>query len=114
MSLGEYLNSDYLLIILDSENSYHLAEAFCNSEALNIIDKKTVLISTKKLKKNTEKHEQLVISKEDMKDLLDLYRSYEFSDSVLVVEDMQICGSVWNYVSNGLLTFDEACEALLS
>ena len=46
-------------------------------------------------------------------DLIKLYRTYEFSDRFIVLDDSCQYGSVWNYVSEGTLSVEEALESLI-
>ena len=53
------------------------------------------------------------ISFEEMEEILNLYRMYEFSDKITVLsEDIQYANMI-NYVKAGLLTPEEMVEALL-
>lgn len=45
--------------------------------------------------------------------LLAIYRMYDFSDHFCVLEENAHCGSIFNYIQNGKLTWDEAFYALL-
>lgn len=52
------------------------------------------------------------ITKKAQDELLELYNMYEFSDRFRVVSGNRQFGSVWNYVDAGILTEQEALEAL--
>ncbi len=53
------------------------------------------------------------VSQSEMGDILDLYRTYDFSDRVFVVSDSNQYGSLYNYVKMGILTKEEMIKALL-
>lgn len=53
------------------------------------------------------------ISAEEMKDVLEIYRIYDFSDKVIFISDSEQYGNLFNYVNNGILTTEEMVEALL-
>ena len=53
------------------------------------------------------------ISEEEYRRLWDLYFLYECSDRFQVLADRGMYGSLLNYVDTGLLTVEEAAEALL-
>lgn len=46
-------------------------------------------------------------------EVMNLYRMYEFSDEIIVFSESSQYGSIWNYVRRGLLTAEEAIDALL-
>ena len=52
------------------------------------------------------------ITKEQETELLRMYRMYEFSDRFRVVSRDSRFGSIWNYVDAGILTEQEALEAI--
>ena len=53
------------------------------------------------------------ISQSEMCDILELYRTYDFSDKVLVLSDSNQYGSLYNYVKTGILTKEEMVAALI-
>ncbi len=54
-----------------------------------------------------------VIQRNEMDEILKLYRLYDFSDKVTVISNSDQYGSLFNYVKNELLTKEEMVEALL-
>lgn len=48
------------------------------------------------------------------KAMIELYYLYEFSDRFIVLSESEQYGSVWNYVKGGLITFEDAMDALFS
>ena len=46
-------------------------------------------------------------------DFLELYRMYEFSDKVIYIGESDQYGSLWNYVREGLITIEQALEAIM-
>lgn len=53
------------------------------------------------------------VSRKEMREILELYYMYEFSDRVQIISSGHRFGTLLNYVDTGLLTFDEAIEAFL-
>ena len=53
------------------------------------------------------------IETEDMENIMELYRTYDFSDKVTVITDNGIYGNLFNYMNTGVLTKREMIEALL-
>ena len=53
------------------------------------------------------------VSKLEMEEILEMYRTYDFSDQLLVVSNSSINGSMYNYVKTGILTKQEMIDALL-
>lgn len=53
------------------------------------------------------------ISMEQQTELLKMYHMYEFSDRFRVVSRDSQFGSIWNYVDAGILTEQEALEAIV-
>ena len=53
------------------------------------------------------------ISKADEQVIMSLYRLYDFSDRFSVIDRSIHNGDLFNYIEKGLITFDEAVEAIL-
>ena len=53
------------------------------------------------------------VSKEDIDNVINIYRMYDFSDKVFVVSDTDQYGSMFNYVKNGIVSKQEMVDALL-
>ncbi len=83
-------------------------------EALAILDvyKDIKVLSTNNMCSYHENAELITYSEEQ--ELLDLYHLYEFSDRFLVLENSSMYGSVFHYVDEGVLSFDEAIRSLIS
>lgn len=57
----------------------------------------------------------LKLSQKDTEDLIQLYYTYEFADNFLMVtDDDSFVASIFNFVETGILTYEEAWQALLS
>ncbi len=50
---------------------------------------------------------------EYLKEILNIYRLYDFSDKVTIISENSQYGSLFNYVKNGILTVEEMAEAIL-
>jgi hypothetical protein len=55
-----------------------------------------------------------VITKKEEQGLLNLYHMYDVSDKFLVLENSSQYGSVFDYVNEGIISFDEAIKMLIS
>lgn len=53
------------------------------------------------------------ISREEYDEIKNLYYLYEFSDRIHFLDENMQCGSLDNYIINGLLTAEEAAMTLL-
>lgn len=80
-----------------------------------VVDAKNILIlSTGTI--SVENDSQVTcrqITMEQQAELLKIYHMYEFSDRFRVVSRDSRFGSIWNYVDTGMLTEQEALEALV-
>ena len=56
---------------------------------------------------------KISLDEEDYTELRQLYLTYEFSDKFRMISMDGNYGTIWNYVKTGLLTPEEAVEALL-
>ena len=50
----------------------------------------------------------------DDRSIFELYSIYDFSDRLVIMTDSKQYGSIWNYVDAGILTIEEAIDALLA
>ena len=53
------------------------------------------------------------ITETQMKEVLEIYHLYDFSDRITVIVDSKQYGGLFNYVNNGILTKEEMIDALL-
>ena len=53
------------------------------------------------------------LTQEQMQEVMQLYRLYDFSDKVVVISDSGQYGTLFNYVACGILTETEMVAALL-
>lgn len=49
----------------------------------------------------------------DNEEMYQLYNTYEFSDKVKCLTESKQYGNIFNFVRNGVITLDEAIEALI-
>ncbi|WP_022755892.1 hypothetical protein [Butyrivibrio fibrisolvens] len=82
-------------------------------EALAILDvyKDIKVLSTDGSCSYHDNAEQISCGEEQ--ELLDLYYLYEFSDKFLVFENSSNYGSVFHYVDEGMISFEEAINSLI-
>ena len=55
-----------------------------------------------------------VASNEEVQIILELYKTYDSSNKLIICTDENNCGSLWNYYDNGILSEEELVEALLT
>lgn len=79
------------------------------------ISGKVLLLSTNSWQSEAEQWglEQKVITEEEVEEICSLYYLYEFSNRFRIVSRENNYGSVFNLVDSGLLTYEEAFEAIL-
>ncbi len=77
---------------------YMAEDFFLKDRALNI------------LKKLEDKGVEIV----DDPAALELYRMYEFCDKFIVLSESEQYGSIWNYVKKGMISPEEALDAVLA
>lgn len=53
------------------------------------------------------------LSQEEAQELTELYFTYEFTDNFIMAMENPMYASVFNYVKNGVLTAEEAWQALI-
>lgn len=56
---------------------------------------------------------QKFLTQEEVEELIGLYFTYEFSNRFRIISKDGICGNIFQLVENGLLTYEEALEAIL-
>lgn len=65
------------------------------------------------IEEKTNSEHAKYVSKEDIDNVINIYRMYDFSDKVFVVSDTDQYGSMFNYVKNGIVSKQEMVDALL-
>lgn len=53
------------------------------------------------------------LSEKETEELVRLYSTYEFTDNFIMIAENSSCASVFNFVGNGVLTTEEAWQALV-
>ena len=97
------------LIIFDYDNLDVLHLLYKELDSKNIFN---VKIWQSIEEKSNSEHAKYV-SKEDIDNVINFYRMYDFSDKVFVVSDTDQYGSMFNYVKNGIVSKQEMMDALL-
>ena len=106
--LGAYRN---VLLLLGSD-AYLEGLSFFRSLPAN---QDTLIISTRPVKFKSKKVPVEVVSHKDADRLRDLYGMYGFADNFLVLEEQNTAYSnIFQFVKSGVLTYEEAWQALLS
>ena len=105
--LKEILNTNKKVILIASDFSKI-------EEALAILDMHKD-IKVLSVDDRCGQHENVqVITRDEEREILDLYYMYEFSDKFLALENSSQYGSVFDYVEEGIISFDEAIRSLIS
>ena len=89
----------------------HDPQLLCHISGKQMVQGKVLMVSTEYAKGLS--CDQLVVSRETYTKLLQLYLTYEFSDKFRIISMDGNYGTLWNYVKTGILTHEEAVEALL-
>ncbi len=111
--LEKYLEECDLVILVDIQGVDPMTEMLCRSEALFKTSKKLAILSTANFPVRSGKHIYKSVTEKEMRNYLEIYRSYESSDKLILLSDSRNYGSGWNYVSTGLLSVEEMFEAML-
>ncbi|MCX4351283.1 MAG: hypothetical protein OSJ60_06560 [Lachnospiraceae bacterium] len=110
----KYLEEYSSIIIFDDRNEdiskYKLA--FLESK-LEACVQRQILIMGLKDDVFASKKEYQVITEQEYNLILRLYRMYEFTDKLRVIAPSPQFGSMFNYLSTGIITQEEYFEALL-
>ena len=108
------LKTKDLVVLVDIEDGDVLLDKLCKSSVLEKTTKNLVIISCFDHIIESKNHFFLTLPQKDIERLLELYRSYEVSNKIVLLSSCRNYGSIWNYVNSGLLSTKEAFEALLS
>lgn len=76
-------------------------------------DKRILLIYADGTKEEYTALSSRHVSQEEPDEYIKLYRMYSFSDKIYVLDDGKQFGTLQNFVDTGILTEEEAVEALL-
>ena len=112
--LEQYLDTKDIVRLVDILGAKPMTDMLCASDAVSGTEKKLVIMSTANYAKKPGNHIYMTVMEEEMKVLLDVYRSYEASDHLVLLSDSRVYGSMWNYVSNGLLSIEDMFDAMLA
>ena len=108
--LEEHINSDKRVILYDHSDAAIL-HLLCDRIAERGMQNVEIWCSVEA--KNGDFAFLKLITEIQMKELLDLYYLYDFSDRVTVVAESGQYGSLFNYIRNGILTPEEMLDAIL-
>lgn len=107
--LQGYLETyEKIVIVIDYEMLSDIM--MCEREGLE--GRNVLLLSDVMISEYQEKYHY--ISSEKLRVILDLYYTYEFSDKIHLISDQENkYANIFNFVKTGVLTKEEAFEALL-
>ena len=100
-----------LLFLPSFEN--RLFQKFCGSDIYLAYEKELKIYALKANGVNSGDTIR-VISEQDVKDILEVYYMYEFSNRLHVIGDNQQFGGLLNYLKTGILTEKEFFETIIS
>ncbi len=108
-SMENLINTGKKIIIYDCSD-----EGLLESLYADIKDRKMNEIEIwHNLKENNQYNSLRWITREEMDEIIDIYRLYDFSDKVMLINTTSQYGSLFNYINENLLTKDEVSEAIL-
>ncbi len=109
MDLKKWLKDyDKIFLVDPGEKSWNLLSEMLRCVNCGDRHGRVLFLSTQDGLKGVQR-----ISAEEYQSLWKLYHMYECSDRFKVLTDSRMYGSLLNYVDTGLLTMEEAAEALL-
>jgi len=97
---------------LDNKN-LDLTELIIDYLEMKKVVIKILLLSSTISENDKQTYTVQKISKEDEQIIVSLYRIYEFSDRFFLIDNGNHNGNLFNYVEKGLLTLEEAIEAMI-
>lgn len=99
----------YIVVFLYEDEE--LLECVC--EALRSSDNVSILVQEKESLKRFADIEMVnFVSREDINYICSIYYLYEFSDRITVLEDRDDFPNLLNYISCGILSKEEAAQAI--
>ena len=120
---GAWCNMDEKAYMEQAIREYNkvilLAEGFDENfdgevlEHVNITSPKILILSTKRVNVEEKRIVFKQIEKETAKSLYALYHTYEFADNFILLEQVSAFATIFNYVQTGILSMEEAWEALV-
>ena len=114
-TIREILKSDFekydLICLIEDEN---FLAGLIEQKVLNkkVLNKKVLLYVEEKVDINSSVDYRR-LSEDEKQQLLDLYFTYEFSDKFCVIKNNPFCGNLQNYVELGVMSKEEAYQALI-
>ena len=103
-----------LVILMDKSWEDRFGKAFFSSSSLEKTDKHLAFFSTVDLSVMIKDQVYISVSENDLKTLIDLYRSYDCSDKLMYLTRSANYADIVNYVDTGVITEEEMFEALLA
>lgn len=101
---------DIVLLVRTKEEFYK-----CLESVREIGNRNLLLLLPEVFKDTFEKFglAQQILTANEFEEIESLYRMYEFSNRFRVISDDGMYGDIFEFVNNGLLTYEEALEAIL-
>ena len=106
VEIEKYLSQYDQVIIYDVESESFDITCSSNKHIL-ILGKKPTKISAENVTYQCVNENMFIRIKK-------LFNAYEFSDRIQIISDTSLYPSIFNYVKTGIMTQDEAVEALFS
>lgn len=96
-----------------TETIFNLTKTFCQSSVVKFTDKKVLVLFTKQIPCDNDNIVFAQISKEEAKQLANLYFMYEFSNKFILVSERKSYATLFSFVDTGIISIEEAFQALL-
>ncbi len=107
----EQIIQAYNKVVLLEKSSENFDREFLGHA--NITDPQILILSAKQLNNKEKQTAFRRINEEAAKKLCTLYHIYEFADNFTILEKNSTFATIFNYVQTGILTLEEAWQALL-
>ena len=103
---------DIVLLITDKE-SFKLVKMMIDLEMLDSTPKNLAFLTVEPIDMLNERHLVYRIDEAEMKDIMDIYCTYEVSDKLVSLSVSDVHGGLWNYVKSGLLSREDMIRAII-
>lgn len=104
--------NDKVLIFDDRNEKLNTTKNKLLARLDSLSDKNTLVVGMKKAYAKTCRHYRQILES-DYNFILELFRTYEFTDALRIISPCAQHGSMLNYINMGVLSEDEYIEALL-
>ncbi len=111
--LEEYLENYDLVFIVNDSESFELTQLIVNEDIMAITGKKIMILTSIPFDILKDCVRIIKISNAEMKDIIDIYHTYEASDKITLLSEPFLYGGLQNYVRSELLSREEMIRAII-